>query len=115
MGKTHFFGPISVKFRSRNFFSYHYLYQKTFQILQILHYFANFGASLIKLGARGKFPPLPPPPKGFHKLLEILIIVAQKRKKSCPKLPIFHKKLLLFNKVAQKLLLSTAILTFEQF
>jgi hypothetical protein len=30
------FGPISVKFRSTNFSSYHYLYQKTFQIIFLL-------------------------------------------------------------------------------
>jgi hypothetical protein len=56
-------------FGLENFFSYHYyLYQRTFEI--IFFYFANLGGPL-KLGARGKFPPLPPPLKGpahFHLL-----------------------------------------------
>jgi hypothetical protein len=64
--KPIFFGPISVKLKARNFFSYHYLYKKTFRIIYVkLHLlwppFCKFWGPL-KSGAWGKLPPPPPPP-----------------------------------------------------
>ena len=63
--KPIFFGPISVKLKARNFFSYHYLYKKTFRIIYVkLHLlwplFANFGAPL----NLGQIAPSPPSLKG---------------------------------------------------
>ena len=57
-------------------------------------------------------------PRGFHKLLEILIIVAQKSKKSCQKVAHFPRKVATFQKSCSKVatliaLPSTAISTFE--
>ena len=56
-------------------------------------------------------------PRGFHKLLEILIIVAQKRKKSCLKVVHFPQKDATFQESCSKVatliaLPSTAILIF---
>jgi hypothetical protein len=56
--------------------------------------------------------------RGFHKLLEILIIVAQKSKKSCQKVAHFPRKVATFQKSCSKVatlivLPSTAISTFE--
>jgi hypothetical protein len=58
--------------------------------------------------------------RGFHQSLEILIIVAQKRKKSCLKIAHFSQKVATLQESCSKVatlvaLPSTAILTFEQF
>ena len=58
--------------------------------------------------------------RGFHKLLLILIIVAQKRKKSCLKIAHFPQKVATLQESCSKVatlvaLPSRAILTFEQF
>jgi hypothetical protein len=55
MSKTHFFGPKTLKLRSKTFFSYNDLYKKRFNYFYFNYIFrgssfSNFGAPLLIAG-----------------------------------------------------------------
>ena len=85
MGKTHFFGPIPVKWRSKRFFSYYYLYKKRSKYFFNYTPFGappqsvNFGAPFT--GGLGRIAPFASPPP-LREALTIIMKFSTKGKVS---------------------------------